>query len=227
MPHGDVDVSGDARGPRLGLRRGVNQQGTGFDVTTVVDSDEVSTAATLRLPGPLSSTRNLDDAAVQATDAADRVTELYQATALSLTRLAYVILGDRPAAEDVVQEAFCNLFRRWDRLPHTDGLEYYVRASVVNACRSALRRRAVRGRRVLHELPAPSAEATVLGGVERDDLIRALDLLPTRQRETLVLRYYLDLPDDEIARLMGVSPSTVRSAAHRALNTLARALKEL
>jgi RNA polymerase sigma factor (sigma-70 family) len=80
---------------------------------------------------------------------------------------------------------------------------------------------------VLYELPAPSAEAAVLDGVERDDLIRAVDLLPARQRETLVLRYYLDLPDDEIARLMGVSPSTVRSAAHRALNALARTLREL
>jgi RNA polymerase sigma-70 factor (sigma-E family) len=151
---------------------------------------------------------------------------LYQATALGLIRLAYVILGDRHAAEDVVQEAFGNLFRRSDRLPQIDGLEYYVRASVVNACRSVLRRRAVRQRRVLYELPAPSAEAAVLAGVERDDLIRAVDLLPGRQRETLVLRYYLELPDDEIARLMGVSPSTVRSAAHRALHTLARTLKE-
>jgi RNA polymerase sigma factor (sigma-70 family) len=66
----------------------------------------------------------------------------------------------------------------------------------------------------------------VLGGEERDELIRAVDLLPARQRETLVLRYYLDLSDDEIARLMGVSSSTVRSAAHRALATLARTLKQ-
>jgi RNA polymerase sigma-70 factor (sigma-E family) len=169
----------------------------------------------------------LHAAGIRTADAADRVTELYEATALALIRLAYVILGDQHAAEDVVQEAFCNLFRRWDQLPHTEGLEYYVRASVVNACRSALRRREVRGRRVLYELPAPSAEAAALGGVERDDLIRAVNLLPTRQRETLVLRYYLDLPDEEIAKLMGVSPSTVRSAAHRALNTLAQTLKEL
>lgn len=211
----------------MGLRRGAMQPRTGSDVTSVV-SDKVSTAATLRLPGPLSATGRLDDAAAQASaDAADRITDLYRATALGLIRLAYVILGDQHAAEDVVQEAFCNLFRRWNRLRHTDGLEYYVRASVVNACRSALRRRAVRGRRVLYELPAPSAEAAALGGVERDDLIRALDLLPSRQRETVVLRYYLDLPDEEIARLMNVSPSTVRSAAHRALNTLARTLKEL
>jgi RNA polymerase sigma-70 factor (sigma-E family) len=190
-------------------------------------SDEVPGAAAPQLPGPLSLTTRRDDSAVRAADAADMVTELYQATALGLIRLAYVILGDQHAAEDVVQEAFCNLFRRGNRLAHTEALEYYVRASVVNACRSALRRRAVRGRRVFYELPAASAEAAVLGDVERDELIRAVDLLPVRQRETLVLRYYLDLPDDEIAALMGVSSSTVRSAAHRALKTLARTLKEL
>ena len=159
-------------------------------------------------------------------DAAAVVAGLYEATAVSMIRLAYVILGDRHTAEDVVQEAFCNLFRRWDRLPRVDGAEFYVRASVLNGCRSVLRRRAVRGRRVLYELPAPSAEAAVLTDEERDELLRAVELLPTRQRETLVLRYYLDLPDDEIARLMAVGQSTVRSTAHRALLALARTLKE-
>ncbi len=145
---------------------------------------------------------------------------------MGLIRLAYVVLGDRHAAEDVVQEAFCNLFRRWDHLSHVDGAEYYVRVSVLNACRSVLRRRVIRSRRVLYELPAPSAEAALLGAEERDDLIRAVDQLPRRQREALVLRYYLDLPDNEIATLMGISPSTVRSTAHRALETVARKLKE-
>jgi RNA polymerase sigma-70 factor (sigma-E family) len=163
---------------------------------------------------------------MRAEEAAVAVGALYQATAVGLIRLAYVILGDRQAAEDVVQDAFCNLFRRWDRLSHLEGAEYYVRVSVLNACRSVLRRRAVRSRRVLHELPAPSVEAAVLGGEERAELIRAVDRLPRRQREALILRYYLDLPDDEIATLMGVGASTVRSTTHRALETLARTLKE-
>ncbi len=226
MPPGNADVNDGVRESRPTFRRALEQHGTGSDVTSGVGSHAVPTPAPQR-PAPLSAARNLDGARVRAADAADQVTELYQATALGLIRLAYVILGDPHTAEDVVQEAFCNLFRRWDRLQHTESLEYYVRASVVNACRSALRRRSVRGRRVLYELPAPSAEAAVLGGAERDALIRAVDLLPARQRETLVLRYYLDLPDDEIARLMGVGPSTVRSAAHRALHALARTLKEL
>ena len=86
--------------------------------------------------------------------------------------------------------------------------------------------RAIRGRRVLYELPAPSVEAAVLGSEQRAELIRAVDRLPRRQRETLILSYYLDLPDDEIATLMGVGMSSVRSARHRALETLARHLKE-
>jgi RNA polymerase sigma-70 factor (sigma-E family) len=203
MPPGSAGMSDGVQESGRSFRSGLQQQATRTDAASDVSSSDELRAA------------------------ADRVTELYRATALGLIRLAYVILGDQHAAEDVVQEAFGNLFRRWDRLPQIDGLEYYVRASVVNACRSVLRRRAVRQRRVLYELPAPSAEAAVFAGVERDDLIRAVDLLPARQRETLVLRYYLDLPDSEIARLMGVSPSTVRSAAHRALHTLARTLKEL
>jgi len=190
-----------------------------------MEPDPLDTAA-LRLSAPLPPPRGHTDGPAQAGDAAVAVSGLYRDAAVGLIRLAYVILGDRQAAEDVVQDAFCNLFRRWDRLSHVQGAEYYVRVAVLNACRSALRRRAVRSRRVLYELPAPSVEAAVLGGEERDELIRAVDRLPRRQRETLVLSYYLDLPDDEIATLMGVGMSSVRSARHRALETLARNLKE-
>jgi RNA polymerase sigma-70 factor (sigma-E family) len=218
------------RAHRLGITQipgATKQRDARSDVTSYVKRDESPNAAALSLPGLLPAGPGRDDTALRAEDAAVAVGALYQAMAVSLIRLAYVVLGDRHAAEDVVQEAFCNLFRRWDRLSNVEGAEYYVRVSVLNACRSVLRRRAVRGRRILYELPAPSAEAAVLGGEERDELIRAVDRLPRRQRETLVLRYYLDLPDEEIATLMGVGTSTVRSAAHRALETLARNLKEM
>jgi DNA-directed RNA polymerase specialized sigma24 family protein len=69
------------------------------------------------------------------------VTALYQAHALGLIRLAVVMLGDRPAAEDVVQEAFCGLYRRWHTLSDTGKALSYVRSSVINGCRSVLRRR--------------------------------------------------------------------------------------
>ncbi len=161
--------------------------------------------------------------------AEDAVAALYRASALSLIRMAYVMLDDRQGAEDVVQEAFYGLYRRWDRLKDADHAIFYVRAAVLNGCRSALRRRAVR-RRVLADRPdhrpAVSAEAVVIRGEEREEVIRALGRLPHRQREALVLRFYLDLPDEQIARVMGIGQSTVRSTVHRGLEALGRDLKE-
>jgi DNA-directed RNA polymerase specialized sigma24 family protein len=81
-----------------------------------------------------------------AGSAAEAVAVLYEANALTLIRMAYVLLDDLPGAEDVVQEAFCGLYRRWDRLRDHDGALYYVRASVLNGCRSVLRRRRCRRR---------------------------------------------------------------------------------
>jgi RNA polymerase sigma-70 factor (sigma-E family) len=163
--------------------------------------------------------------------AAAAVGALYEASALGLIRMAYVMLGDLPSAEDVVQEAFCGLYRRWDRLADPAGATYYVRTSVLNGCRSALRRRAVRRGFLQHgprpdPAPAVSAETVVLGGEEREDVIRALRRLPDRQREVLILRFYAELPDEQIARVMGIRPGTVRSTAFRALDGLGRTLKE-
>jgi len=180
-----------------------------FDDRGVVD--EIEFPGTLRRPQ----------------DAEAAVGALYQAHAPGLIRLAYVMLGDRPGAEDVVQEAFCALYRRWEHLADPDRALAYVRSSVLNGCRSALRRQTVRRALVTFQRPAVSAEATVLSGEERQQVMQAVRRLPGRQREVLVLRFYLDLPDEEIARVMGIRPSTVRSAATRALEALGRALKEL
>ena len=150
---------------------------------------------------------------------------LYRAQAVALIRLAYLMLGDRAAAEDVVQDAFCGLYRRWDRLTDPGSALPYVRSSVLNGCRTALRRRAL-GRRVTeYQPPSGSAEAAVLGREEREEVMRAVRQLPDRQREALVLRFYLDLPDPEIARVMGIRPGTVRSATHRALKALGHLLE--
>ncbi len=185
-----------------------------------VDVDDVGTETATDLPetaGPECGAGGGAEAAVAA---------LYRASAVSLIRLAYVMLDDLPSAEDVVQEAFCGLYRRWDRLKDTDSAMFYVRASVLNGCRSLLRRRAVRRRFSADQPPAGSAEAVVLSGEEREEVIRAVGRLPHRQREALVLRFYLDLPDDQIARVMGIRQGTVRSTAHRAREALGRALKE-
>ena len=125
------------------------------------------------------------------------------------------MLGDRAGAEDAVQDAFCGLYRHWDRLADRDRALAYVRTSVLNGCRSALRRRATGRGLTEYQPPTASAEAAVLGLEERQEVMRAVRQLPGRQREALVLRFYLDLPEREIARLMGLRPSSVRSATAR------------
>jgi RNA polymerase sigma-70 factor (sigma-E family) len=153
------------------------------------------------------------------------VTALYQAHALGLIRLAHIILGDRQSAEDVVQEAFYGLYRRWGHLSDTGNALRYLRSSVLNGSRSLLRRRTPRERPGL-SLPEVSAEAAVLSGEERQQVMAAVRRLPRRQREALVLRFYLDLSEGEIAATMGIGQSTVRSATHRALASLGRMLQE-
>ena len=167
-------------------------------------------------------------AAGPAVTAEGAVTALYEAHALRMIRLAHIMLGDRQSAEDVVQEAFCGLCRRWSHLADPGSAVHYVRSAVLNHCRSALRRRttsqAPRG------LASPenvrSAESAVLTREERDEIMRAVRQLPPRQREALVLRFYLDLSAEETATTIGISPSSVRSATHRALASLGRMLQE-
>jgi RNA polymerase sigma-70 factor (sigma-E family) len=170
-----------------------------------------------------------EPALVPATTAEAAVTALYEAHALGMIRLAHIMLGDRQAAEDVVQEAFCGLYRRWPHLSGPGSAVPYVRSAVLNRCRSVLRRRATS--QAPHGLaghadPVLSAESAVLTREERDEIMRAVRRLPPRQREALVLRFYLDLSAEETAETMGISPSSVRSATHRALASLSRMLQE-
>lgn len=158
-------------------------------------------------------------------DASEAVTAIYQRHALGLTRLAFLMLGDRQTAEDVVQEAFCGLYRAWDRMSDHANALGYVRSSVLNGSRSALRR----SRRVPRPPAVPaaaSAETTVLAGERQRETVAAVRRLPPRQREALVLRYFADLPEQETAEAMGVSRGTVKSTTSRALAALARMLQE-
>jgi RNA polymerase sigma-70 factor (sigma-E family) len=154
------------------------------------------------------------------------VAGLYESHALALTRLAHVILGDKPSAEDVVQEAFFGLYRNWTRLSDPSMAMPYLRASVLNGCKSVLRWRRVRGGRALHEPAAASAESAVLDREQQHSVLIAIRRLPARQREALILRFYLHEPESEVARVMGISPGTVRSTTHRALSALGRMLEE-
>jgi|SRR6266568_7016404 len=154
------------------------------------------------------------------------VTALYHEHALSLIRLAHIMLGNRPGAEDVVHDAFCGLYRRWEHLADKEKALGYVRSSVLNGCRSALRRGRLQDRVTAYQPAVVSAEAAVLSSEERREVVLALRRLPARQREVLVLRYYLDLSDEQIAGDLGIRPGTVRSTRHRALASLERLLRE-
>ncbi len=156
---------------------------------------------------------------------ADAVTELYRAHALGLIRLAVVMLGDRPAAEDAVQDAFCGLYRRWHSLADPAKALSYARSSVINNCRTALRRRR-RQAGPPGDPPGESAEALALIGEEHRQVLAAIRRLPARQREVLVLRFYLDLDEGDIATSMRISRGTVKSTTSRALAALGRILGE-
>ena len=162
-------------------------------------------------------------------DAGPAVTALYAEHALGLTRLAHVMLGDRAAAEDVVHDAFCGLYRRWSGLTDPGKAQAYLRSAVLNGSRSVLRRS---GREPVFDVresgDAPDAATALLAAQTRESVLAALRRLPDRQREALILRYYLDLPDREIAAAMAIGESTVRSTVHRGLGNLSRLLgKEL
>lgn len=162
----------------------------------------------------------------QRADAEAAVATLYEVHAVGLIRLAVVMLGDRAAAEDAVQDAFCALYRRYGLLNQPDRALYYLRSSVLNGCRSQIRTRQRQARRAAAAVPVPiaSAEHHVLLAEEHREVLAALRQLPRRQREALVLRYFADLPAPEIARSMGISQGTVKSTTSRALAALARQL---
>jgi RNA polymerase sigma-70 factor (sigma-E family) len=170
----------------------------------------------------------------QDSPGAPSVTDVFRAHHAELVRLAVLLLGDRPSAEDVVQDVFTRLCGR-DLLPAGDGALAYVRAAVLNGCRSALRRRGLARRLGAgppgRELPGwdasqQSAEYEVILAEDRRQVLAALARLPRRRREVLVLRYWLGLPEAEIAQVLGISPGTVKSTAARGLAALARDLGE-
>ncbi|GIH68642.1 RNA polymerase sigma factor [Sphaerimonospora thailandensis] len=160
-------------------------------------------------------------------DADMAVTALYSAHYRSLVRLAVLLVRDVASAEEVVQDAFVAIHGAWRRLRDTDKALAYLRQSVVNRSRSVLRHRAVVEKYAPKGLPdAPSAENGAIGELERSAVIEALRKLPARQREALVLRYYGDLSEAEIAHAMGISKGAVKSHTARGMASLRMALEQ-
>jgi RNA polymerase sigma-70 factor (sigma-E family) len=163
-------------------------------------------------------------------NADEAVTRLFAAHYRTLVRLAALLLADRAVAEEVVQDAYVRLHQHWRQLRDPHKALGYLRTSVVNAARSAQRRRGVADRYVATLRPppdAPSAEHGALGALEHARVIAALRELPARQREALVLRYYLDLSEQEIAEAMGISRGAVKSHASRGLAALRTTLEHI
>ena len=157
----------------------------------------------------------------RAWDADEAVTQLYSAQYRSLVRLAALLLRDVGAAEEVVQDSFVAMHGSWRRLRDPDLALAYLRQAVVNRSRSALRHRSVEQRHAPAPMPdQASAEHGALETLEREDVIRALHRLPRRQREVLVLRYYVDLSEAQIADAIGISRGAVKSHASRGMATL-------
>jgi len=155
------------------------------------------------------------------------VIELYSMHYPALVRLAAMLVRDTPTAEEVVQDAFIAMHDAWDRLRDTDKALAYMRQAVVNRSRSVLRHRAVVEKNPQKPAPdMPSAEAGALTLLERSAVVAALRDLPGRQREAIVLRYYADLSEAEIAAAMHISRGAVKSHTSRGMAALRAALEE-
>jgi RNA polymerase sigma-70 factor (sigma-E family) len=160
-----------------------------------------------------------------AAESARSVTELFTEHHLGLVRLALLIVGDLATAEDVVQDAFEQLHRRWRSLRKQSSALDYARSAVLNGCRSVLRRRLVARRHQARIAgPAPQDADAAVTLEQRTELIDAFRSLPRRQREVLALRYYLDMSVADVAATLRISEGAVRSTASRGLAALARVL---
>jgi RNA polymerase sigma-70 factor (sigma-E family) len=159
-------------------------------------------------------------------DADEAVTALYTDHYRSLVRLSSLLLRDTMQAEEVVQDAFVAMHGAWRRIQDQDKALAYLRQTVVNRSRSVLRRRVVADKYAPTPGPdEPSAEHGALARLEGDRVMAALRKLPERQREALVLRYYGDLSEADIAAAMKVSKGAVKSHTHRGMAAL-RAMLE-
>ena len=174
------------------------------------------------MSGPSSSVRG------PGADGPPVINELYHARRLSLVRLAVLMVDDLPTAEDIVQDVFAALYRRHGADLRTVADPHaYLTAGVMNAARSALRRR--RSARAYVPPPpglAPAAEDEMLLGQGDREVLAALGELTVRQRQVMVLRYWSELSEQEIAEVLRVSRGTVKSTASRALSILRGRLGE-
>jgi RNA polymerase sigma-70 factor (sigma-E family) len=155
--------------------------------------------------------------------------DLYREHRRSLVVLASLLLHNEADAEEVVQDAFIKVHLAWGRLRSPDKALPYLRSAVLNGARSRLRHQRVVERMVPNRRrpsdSAASAESVAMAGADRRRVVAVLRSLPGRQRECLVLRYYLDLAEADIAATLGISAGSVKTHLHRGLLAVAARLE--
>ena len=147
--------------------------------------------------------------------------DLYRDYAGDLLEMLWVYVGDKATAEDLVQESFIRLHRAWPRLDHSGSIRAYLRSIAFNLARSGFRRRVVALRHRPHRaFPADSAEMDVILREDQQEVATALRTLPDRQRQCVLLRYWIELGDQEIASELGISVNSVKTHLRRGLAAL-------
>lgn len=152
----------------------------------------------------------------------DEIRELYEREHLAMVRLAVLLVGSTAIAEEVVHDAFVAVLERHASIPNVGG---YLRQVVVNNCRG-LTRRSITGRRKVARLAVLEQMDSLSLPEELDETWEALEMVTSKQRTALVLRFYADLPVAEVAVLMDERPGTIKSLVHRGLATLRKELSE-
>ncbi|WP_179816229.1 SigE family RNA polymerase sigma factor [Allostreptomyces psammosilenae] len=161
------------------------------------------------------------DATARTGASVDLLTETYQAHYRSLLGLAALLLDDTASCEDVVQEAFIRVHAARGRVREPEKTLAYLRQTVVNLSRSTLRRRILGLKLLPKPMPdAASAEEGAYDALERDALITALRGLQRRQREVLVLRYFSDMTEVQVAEALGISLGSVKAYGSRGIAAL-------
>ena len=187
------------------------------NATNIPAASDAIVSAVFMAPGAARTGRSADWA----------ISELYSLHYRTLVRMAVLLVRDVPTAEDVVQDSFVATHNRWHRLRDTQSALAYLRHAVLNRSRSVLRHRAVVDKHPPNApLDIPSAEYSALVRLEQSAVVEALRRLPRRQREAIVLRYYADFSEAEVAAAMGISRGAVKSHTARAIAALRADLEQ-
>ncbi|MFR9672900.1 SigE family RNA polymerase sigma factor [Streptomyces sp. TR06-5] len=221
-PTGVAEVWGIATAPGS-VRVRPRRRGGGGGVPVMAPWSASQPAAS---SGAVPSVRADADSAMTAGTTVDHLTETYRTHYRSLLGLAALLLDDTASCEDVVQEAFIRVHSARKRVRDPQKTLAYLRQTVVNLSRSTLRRR-ILGMKLLSK-PMPdmaSAEEGAYDRMERDELKRALRGLQRRQREVLVLRYFADMTEAQVAEVLGLSLGSVKAYGSRGIAALRVAME--